>query len=254
MKAFALMMAIFSTMFVNGLAFSFPKNEPGVNYNCSFPVEGVTIDALAEEAFWELAPWEVVTHDMSNSNNPGDNDEDASYEFACAADDKFLYFFVKIKDDIPQLNDEIWQGDGVEIYIDGGHEEVKGGHDDNDGRVVIGRNGTKTFWLAAERIATIDYVVVETDTGWAFEVAIPVEAFDIKVEDGAVIGLTVQLNDNDVGGDRAHKLSHSKKELDESIDGSYQEAWYFADLTFVNQPYAVSPKEKLTTTWASVKD
>ena len=246
---------------VNPLLFSagVDPGKLGVIYNCAFPYT-VKLDGKFND--WPKAvPWHKVPHDMGTQ--PAPNDDDASFEFACLADDNFLYFAIKIHDDKKVVDEDVgcnvWKDDSFEVYIDGGNEKAAS-YDGNDSQVTIGRDnvggdpdnpklGGCVGQLQGPNTGT-KAVVVDTDYGWAGEVALPLQTWGIKPADGKVIGFNVHLNDDDDKGPRDHKLIWSVKDV---ADQSWKNPSVFGELKFVMVELAVSPEGKLTTTWASVK-
>ncbi len=65
-----------------------------------------------------------------------------------------------------------------------------------------------------------------------------------------MIGFNIHFNDDDVGGERDHKLIWSLLDVD---DQSWQNTTRFADLEFRNVKLAVSPGGKLAATWGNIK-
>jgi hypothetical protein len=230
-------------------------DELGVMYDCAFPVT-VTLDG--DFGDWPNVPWHKITHDMG-WDNP-DSDADGSVEFACVADSDYIYFALKVWDDSKIVDEntgsDVWQDDSVEVYVDGGNEKV-GAYDANDRQLTIGRDniggdiddpkmggqgpgsGTKA-------------AVIDTNYGWAVEAATPLATYGIPAVEGTVIGFNVQLNDDDDGGGRDHKLAWSSVEL-ASGEASWTNPQMFAELQFVSVLTAVSSEGKLATTWASIK-
>ncbi len=94
--------------------------------------------------------------------------------------------------------------------------------------------------------------MVKTDEGWAVEAAVPLKnaGWNIKPKTGLVIGFNTQMNDDDDGGGRDHKLIWSDKDAD---DRSWTDPSVFAELTFVEEVLTVSPKAKLAATWGQLK-
>lgn len=239
------------------------EGELGVLYKCAFPLEDneVTLDGKITEAFWELAPWHKIAHDMVNVANPvpSDDDEDASMEFACAANSDFLYFGAKVMDDEIVADDGVWwQNDAIEVYIDGGNEKANA-YDENDiqlGMVVDGEQTGGVNSAPAVQIADLEgagfkFATFETKDGWELEAKIPLAPFGIQVAAGEVIGFNIHYNDDDDGGaTREHKLNWSEND---DNDNSYMNPSKLAELQFVNAKLAVAPSGKLAGLWGSVK-
>jgi hypothetical protein len=260
MAAGLLMLVVCASAFSAGV----DPGEVGVIYNCAFPIKDITLDGKLDEPFWKLAPWHKVSHDMG-WNNPKD-DQDGSLEFACVADEEYLYVAIKVWDDKKVVDEDVgcnvWKDDSVEIYIDGGNEKAPA-YDGNDSQITIGRDnvggdpdkpklGGCVGQLQGPNTGT-KAGVVDTDYGWSVEAAVPLDSFGIKLADGTVIGFNVQLNDDDDKGARDHKLAWSKKERQVG-ERSWQDPSVFGELKFVKANLAVSPQGKLATTWASIRD
>jgi hypothetical protein len=240
------------------------SGELGVTYMCAFPVadKEVSIDGKVIEPVWSFAPWHRITHDMVNVAKPfpSDDDEDASMEFACFANSKYLYFGAKVMDDKVIVDGGTWwQEDAIEVYIDGGNE--KGAAYDNndiqlgmvaDGESTDGVNNAPAVQIGDLEAAGFEFTTIETNDGWELEAKIPLDPFDIKAADGVIIGFNVHYNDDDDGGaTREHKLNWSENDDD---DTSYTNPQKFAELRFVAGGLAVSPSGKLTSKWGSIRN
>jgi hypothetical protein len=230
-------------------------DEPGVMYDAAFPVT-VTLDGDFTE--WSSIPWHSVTHDMG-WDNPTD-DADGSLEFACVADNDYLYFAVKIWDDAKVVDEntggDVWQDDSIEAYVDGGNEKA-GSYDDNDRQLTIGRDNVggdvdNPMMGGQGPGSGTKAAVVDTSYGWAVEAATPLATYGITPAVGTVIGFNMQLNDDDDGDGRDHKLAWSAVELASGED-SWENPQMFAELQFVDVATAVSSDGKLATKWAAIK-
>jgi hypothetical protein len=267
MRSSALLPMVVSALILSASAFpaDVDPGEFGVLYNCGFPVT-VKLDGSFGE--WPgNVPWHKVKHSMG-WNTPK-NDEDGSFEFACAADENFLYIAIKIRDDDKcvdeNVGDDVWNDDSIELYIDGDNSK-SAEYEADVSQITIGRynigedpktpklnawTGGNGLGQAASATGTMA-AVVDTDYGWAMEVAVPLDSFNIELDDGTVIGFNVQLNDDDDGGDVDHKLSWSEKER-EGDETAYLDPSVFGELKFLRDFLAVSAEGKLATTWASIK-
>ena len=237
------------------MAFSIvPAVFAGTNYNCS--VGTVTLDGNLAD--WVGAEFILVPHDKGRADGQqlAPDDADASFDFAVLVDDGWLYVAMNIKDDaIVTGENDNHTDDSAEIYIDANHSATET-YDDDDVQIRIGAwdiggnvqnpqlggSGADTGTRAA---------VVETATGWIVEAAIPLKnnKWDIKPTAGLVIGFNVQINDDDDGGGRDHKLIWSDLDVD---DRSYNNPTRFADLTFTGTA-SVELADKLAITWGSIK-
>lgn len=273
MKRFYGMVAI--TVFATIVAHAFAANkvEPGFQgiggkfgevYECAFP-NTVEVDGDFGDFAWRFAGWHFV--DNKTGTGPAPNEANASISFAAVADNSWLYVALRVKDDKIIRGEEppgsSWKDDSVEIYIDPNHGETAGYEakkGDWDAQITIpadniGKDPNKPDLGGTGDGATTGTkaAVVETAEGWDVEAAIPLDSknkWDIKPEDGLIIGFNIHLNDDDDGGDRDHKLIWSKKDID---DRSWTDTTRFADLQFVSLKLSVDAKHKLTTQWGKMK-
>ena len=276
MRSLVLILTAFFIMFLGATIFAdvVERGEFGVLYNCGFPVKVVELDGNFNELFWTVIPWDTITCEMGWGEIP-ENDEDLSFEFACVADEEFLYVGVKIYDDVrvvdEDVDDNVYHDDCVEIYIDGGNEKTQE-YDLNDTQIMIGRDNvgynhlpdkpklSGSSWRGGDYIKGADTgtkaFLVDTNYGWIAEIAVPFDIFDIKVVDGTVIGFNIQVGDDDDNGDRDHKLGWSAAER-VGDELSYINPSIFGELKFVTadlpDSLSVSSKGKLAETWGFVK-
>jgi len=215
-------------------------------YSCHFPVM-VELDGNFSD--WPASVhWRDVTHDMGW--DIPDDDEDGSLEFACVADEEYLYVAVKIWDDEKVIDEDVgndvYMDDSLEIYIDGDNSKSED-YEADVSQITIGRynaegkptqpklnswRGMNEAGKAASETETMA-AVVDTDYGWAVEVAIPLDAFGIKLENGKTIGFNVKLNDDDDGGNMDHTLGWSKVER-LGNNASFRNPSVFGELKFVS--------------------
>lgn len=237
----------------------------GVSYACGF-----TYVANLNGDFndWPgSVSWHKVTSKMG-WNNPS-NDQDGSFEFACMADGEYLYVAVKITDDKKcvdeNVGDAVYNDDSIEVYVEGDNSKPSA-YENDCVQITIGRynlgvdpvkpklnafKGESGQGLAASEIGVMA-AVVDVGNNWAVEAAIPFKPFKIKPLNGLVIGFNVQLNDDDDGGDRDHKLSWSEKER-AGAEIAWQNPSVFGELVFVKGLLAIESKCKLSTCWGAIK-
>jgi len=267
MKSLVSVLAMFFALILAVSAFpaEVDPGEFGILYNCGFPVT-VKLDGSFSE--WPgNVPWHKVKHTMGWTTP--EDDEDGSFEFACVADEKFLYVAIKIWDDEKRVDesvgDSVYLDDSIELYVDGDNSKAAE-YEPDVSQITIGRynigedpeapmlnawTGNNGKGKPASQTGTM-VAVVDTNYGYAMEVAVPLESFNIELDDGTVIGFNVQLNDDDDGGDRDHKLSWSEKEREDG-ETAYFNPSVFGELVFLRDFLAVSAEGKLATTWASIK-
>lgn len=239
-----------------------PGGTFGEVIECAFP-NTVKLDGNLDDLAWQQAPWHLVEH--GEGTQPAADDKDASYEFACVADDKWLYVAFKVSDDTIVSGEnvacDVWKDDSVEIYIDGGNEK-KAAYDINDAQITIGVDniggdinkpklggcvGVTQGPATGTKVA-----VVKAAGGWIVEAAVPLKnsGWDIKPKDGLIIGFNTHFNDDDDKGERDGKLIWSKKDI---ADRSWTDPSVFASLKFVSAVLAVEPSNKLATAWGKMK-
>ena len=252
-------LAVFSVFYLatSVPAIIVPAGESGVVYNCAYPFT-VTLDGSFVD--WPDVTWEKVDSTMGWSPFPS-SDADGSLEFACVADNDYLYVGILVKDDMKVVGEnvggDVWQDDSAELYIDGGNEKAAA-YDANDAQITIGRDNVggdinKPKMGGSGPGSATKAAVVDTSDGYAIEAAVKLADFGIKAGDEKVIGFNVQLNDDDDKGARDHKLAWSKVEL-ATGEGSWNNPQMFAELKFVLADLtAVSSNGKLATIWSSLK-
>jgi len=237
----------------------------GLVYECPFPFS-VKVDG--DLADWPRVTSHFVSHEMGW--NLPENDKDGSFEFSCLADREFLYIAILVSDDEKCVDEniggDVYQDDSVEVYIDGDNSKATE-YEPDVSQITIGRynlgedpaspmlnawTGNSGQGMPADQTGTM-VAIFDVGDDWGMEVAIPLDTFDIKPEVGTVIGFNIQLNDDDDGGGRDHKLSWSEKER-EGSETAYFDPSVFGELKFIKAELAVSfQADNLTATWGSVK-
>jgi hypothetical protein len=268
MRDVVLVSKVLLALFICASAFAIaaePEDEFGVLYNCNY---STTVKLDGDFAEWPAnVAWHKVKHSMG-WNTPKD-DEDGSLEFACVADDKYLYVAVKIWDDEKCVDedkgDSVYKDDSIELYVDGDNSKSNE-YEADCSQITIGRynigedpedpmlngyRGGSGNGTPANQSGT-KAAVVDTNYGWAVEAALPFKTWNIELADGAAIGFNVQLNDDDDGVDRDHKLSWSEKER-EGGETAYLNPAVFGELVFIKDLLAVSSEGKLAATWGLIK-
>lgn len=131
---------------------------------------------------------------------------DMGLSFRALYDATNLYVFMSVKDDDYNRDsgDSWWQDDSYELYIDG---------DNSKGTSYDGVNDQGFHWsynpstiLDPDPLGWETMGVNQTDYGIDLEVAIPLENLGIVPEPGWKIGIEVQWNEDDAGGDRDEKV------------------------------------------------
>ena len=219
----------------------------------------VELDGDLGDDVWSRTDWQGWSHSIGSplGDLGAAPEDDLDVEWAAAADDEFLYVAWRVTDEVPIKGEsfgcDVWRDDSVELYIDslndGPECEAPACYGDDDSQITIGYDNvdnlgdpallqfgglagvahTCDFSGPAPEIATGAVLDFEEGGGWQAEIAIPLQTdgnnddgtptWDIDASHGTVIGFNLHANDDDIGGDRDHKLVWSAKEVEES-------AWY----------------------------
>ena len=138
---------------------------------------------------------------------------DAQPRFRMMWDEKYLYFFLSIRDDIliHDSGHDHWQDDAIELYFDGNNskEVYLDGIDD----ISFFLNYTPDLTNKTEVLDNaplepyIQLCGMQTGEGWNMEVAVSWEdLIKISPAEGHIFGLEVQYDDDDDGGIRDNKF------------------------------------------------
>lgn len=203
-----------------------PEGIYGETYYAPFPVE-ITLDG-------DLGDWEGVPQVYM-----GQGVGRPAISFAAAADGEYLYLMADIIDNniiSGEHGTDYWNEDSVEFYLNGtGNLELTRYQDGVAQLTIPAINRTlppDEAIIAGVRGSTLDAqtVTVETDSGWAVEVAVPLDnsIWTIQPEHEKEIGFQVHLN-------AASELNRDTKliwSLRDTSDQSYQNPSLFGRLIF----------------------
>jgi hypothetical protein len=229
---------------VQGQDFLVPDGILGTTYNAAFPVH-IVVDGKFDE--WNKVP-EVTVN--SGPVMPPSDDAKESMKFAAVADNNNLYFKVDVTDShiiAGQHDINYWNEDSVEIYINAtGNlrltEYQKGVVQLTVPAVNIGKPINQTILYGKDWESTgAQAVVVKTDSGYAMEIAIPLQntLWSITPQQDGTVGFQIQVNGASQL-DRDLKLSWSQAD---TSDQSYLNPSVFGRLIFyaTNSVAQVSP-------------
>jgi tetratricopeptide (TPR) repeat protein len=163
-----------------------------------------TIDGSVDDV-WTGAAAQTIGH---VAYTPPSSQADLSADFKTLYDKEALYFLVDVTDDqLVSDSVESWLDDGVEIFIDADNSKsnVYGDHDyqfhfdwDSTAPAVGESHHNQT--------AGVQYAFARRDGGYRLEAKIPWSTLGVTPAPGKRIGLDVQVNDDDDGGDRDSKI------------------------------------------------
>lgn len=203
---------------------------PGETYNAPFPV-AITLDGDLGD--WAGVPRVVVPATATKVRGA------TFITFAAAADDEFLYFMADVSDAniiTGQHGENYWNEDSAEFYINGTGDLQLSSYKEGVAQITVpalnaGRPPEEVV-LGGVQVDTTDAraVVVDTDQGYALEVAVPLKnrVWNIQREHGNVIGFQVHLNSASQK-DRDLKVIWS---IFDKSDSSYQNPSVFGQLVF----------------------
>lgn len=205
-----------------------PEGVYGETYYAPFPVS-VTLDG--EFGDWAGVPRVTVAADADPSS--------PAMSFAAAADKEYLYLSADVVDDniVSGVHGEdYWNEDSVEFYINGTGDLTLSAYTEGVVQLTIPALNVdlpvEEAIVAGVQGATAGAQVkaVKTETGYAVEVAVPLQndIWNIEAVDGNVIGFQVHLN-GAATQDRSTKLIWS---VLDTADQSYQNPGVFGQLIF----------------------
>ena len=192
-----------------------------------FPaMKPITIDGLENE--WARAPKHKMRLEV-DAGSPIENKDDLTSYFKMLWDEDNLYVFARIQDeDINVSGAELYEKDGLEIYIDGGNYKRVGANDfpppnftpaayedDVDFfRFIPGETSALSAYGIIDA-SSFEFAITETSNGYNVEVRMPfADLPDFPAEAGHAFGVEFQTNDND-NGERQNFLKWNSA-LDES--------------------------------------
>ncbi len=161
------------------------------------------VDGELKEAVWRNAAWhEVANRQVATTLNNTCN-------FAVAWDKNNLYVAIKVVDGTivtENLNESLYNNDGIEIFIDPKNVKEAGKYYDKtihlfyqvaDGAYEIW-GGTGVWDKITEKYPNVKTAHVLTDDGYTVEVSFPFADLGIeKPNDGLIMGFEVTNNDDD---------------------------------------------------------
>jgi hypothetical protein len=149
----------------------------------------------------------------AGTQNPIENKKDLSSDVRMLWDDENLYFFASIWDEEININGvQLFERDGLEIYIDGANNKNVGildfpppnftpaGYEDNvDFFRFIPDEGASSDYGIID-VSKFDFVIIKTSRGYDVEVKMPfadLPGFPAGDKTGHEFGVEFQTNDND---------------------------------------------------------
>jgi hypothetical protein len=162
------------------------------------------IDGNVDEV-WNTVAAQTIDH---VAYAPASSQADLSADFKTMYDKEALYFLVNVTDDqLVSDSVESWLDDGVEIFIDADNSKSNV-YGDNDYQFHFDWDSTAPTLGESHhnQTAGVQYAFARRDNGYRLEVKLPWSTLGVTPAPGKRIGLDVQVNDDDDGGDRDTKL------------------------------------------------
>jgi hypothetical protein len=163
------------------------------------------IDGQAEDLWSAAGKYDIKNVMYSPVSGP--NDCSATYKAMWDSDN--LYLLVEVTDDSLKNNGgDYWNNDGIEVFIDSDNSKSTA-YGDNDFQFHFDWDKAKPIMAEAKHgdIQGVEFVMVTTGNGYRTEIKFPWSALKAKPSAGVAIGLDIQVNDDDDGGDRDSKLA-----------------------------------------------
>ncbi len=206
-----------------------PPSIPNEVYYAPFP-HAITLDG-------DLSDWQGI-HTVTIPDTSV-VEYDTTMTFAAASDGEYLYMMADVIDPViitGQHGDAYWNEDSVEFYINAAGdlemtEYVRGITQITVPPINIGA-APEDFIFSGKQVEETgaEAIVVETDRGYAVELAVPLnsDAWNIPAVHGNTIGFQAHLN----GGNVADRNLKAIWSAADKGDSSWQNPSVFGQLTF----------------------
>jgi hypothetical protein len=162
------------------------------------------IDGNADDV-WSASAAQTIEH---VAYTPPSSQADLSADFKTMYDRQALYVLVEVTDDqLVSDSTESWLDDGVEVFIDADNSKSNV-YGDNDYQFHFDWDSSAPAMGESHHDKTtgVEYAFARRDHGYRLEAKFPWSTLGVTPAPGKRIGLDVQVNDDDDGGDRDTKL------------------------------------------------
>jgi len=149
-----------------------------------------------------------------------DSKADLSARFTGEYDNENLYVFFEITDDVKNRDagENAWDSDDIEFMIDADNSKGKL-YDSNDFLYYLTYNESTTHDEWGKSTNGIKFITKTTTKGYNVEALFPWKTLGDK-PDGGIIGLEINIDDDDNGGERDAQLSWNSKSVETWQDPS----------------------------------
>ncbi|CAA9225652.1 MAG: GH119 / CBM9 / CBM35 [uncultured Cytophagales bacterium] len=185
-------------------------SAPVVDVDIAKTSTPIVIDGTREAA-WS-SPMNPIAKRVTGSQEP-ESDADLSGEWTSLWDANNLYLFIDVNDDVNKVDspvNEWYLDDHLEILIDAdGSRPRTYGAKQHQYYIVRGGTFFKWRWPSGVAVTGAQSSIVEKEggSGYRMEVKIPFSALGVTGEALAVMGIDVQVGDDDDGGGEDTRLS-----------------------------------------------
>lgn len=160
-------------------------------------------------------------------------------------DDDYLYFYYEVSDDVLG-NDSAagWADDSLQLYFDADNSKGSS-YDDNDADLIMRRDDTKPLEGRVETAfggtGVVVWAVKERDGGGGYtaEIAVAWDGFGFMPMTGTMIGLDLQVNDDDGGNPDVVLKWH------DTVGNGYANPSVFGTAVLSNHQIAVEGGEEI---------
>jgi hypothetical protein len=170
---------------------------------------GSTIKIDGRFEGWPGMPPELIPKQRVVEGSAGETEA----AFRLCWDAKNLYIMVNVTDATPLKNShagaDLWQGDGVELFIGGEKLDQAGGLQFNDRQILLsGAEKKACFFVNAAEQPSCEMIVVPAvdGKGYTLEAAIPWDTLKIKPEEGRELLFDLGVDDSESGNGRARQI------------------------------------------------
>ena len=207
-----------------------PEGVDGEVYYAPFPVS-ITLDGELDD--WEGVPTVLIPETAEVVQGA------ASVRFAAAAGGEYIYLMGDVTDSniiSGEHGQDYWNEDSLEFYINGTGDLQLPSYVDGVAQITIpplniGRSPQEAVVGGVQgETAEAEVFVVETDTGYRVEMAVPLKnrVWNIPMEHGSTIGFQVHLN----GASENNRNLKVIWSIYDEADNSYRDPSLFGQLVF----------------------
>lgn len=187
-----------------------PPTTPTPEANAVIPFAGQAplIDGLVDQV-WANAPPQPLQRLLVGDEAPGA--ADLAVTFRLLYDQQHLYLLIEEQDENGHADsgNDWWEDDATELFLDG--DQSAGSRYDgvNDFQLAFRwRDPIVHAGVNSRPVPTsLRHKMVDTSSGCRLEIAIPLSAIGVSAQPGYTFGLELQVNDDDDGGPRDHKIA-----------------------------------------------